>query len=416
MQGQELQPPASRTERTDAGNLVLIEGIMFQKTPAKGTQAHRLAIPEDLVEELLAMAHDRHGHQGISRTFDEARRYAWCPDLRQKCQKYVRECPQCNERKPDDRAKRQKLSPDQRAPRIGYRIHIDGNHLPRTRNDNECMLVAIDAATKWVTLMACQAETSRATCELLEGIIYTSGPIRELTSDQGSAFMSREVTAFCRGHGIVQKPTSGGHAQSNGQVERVNRTINDIIAKMLGPNTDRWDEHTQEIAWILNTSASEATGYPPYQLVYGREVPSYPFLDFYDPENESPPTDYIKGLQQIVTGMEKASLANQSLAADRQKKQYDKGRRDYEYQVGEKVRWFRSGRPATGISKLAGRWDGPFFINKRKHGNSYLLEDVKGHVIPKTAHARDLKSADGERPISLSYEDEDIITLDEGDL
>ncbi len=263
-------------ERKHAGNLVVVDEVLLQKTPAKGgMQALRLVLPESLIEELLATAHDQHGHQGIARTYEEARGHAWRPDLKQKCQEYVKTCPTCNEHKPDDRAQRQKLSPDPRAPRLGYRIHIVGNQLPRTRNDNQCLLVAIDAATKTVTLQACTAETSRAVCEILKRIIYSSGPIRELTSDQGSAHTSHEVVAFCRGHGIIQKLTSGGHAQSNGQVERVNRTINNIIAKMLSDKKDRWDEHIQEIEWIINTSTTEATGYSPYELVYGREVPGF---------------------------------------------------------------------------------------------------------------------------------------------
>ena len=217
----------------------------------------------------------------------------------------------------------------------------------------------------------------------------------EVVTDQGTAYNSGEFQAFCRGYGISHKMTAPQQSQSNGMVERVNRTINNYIRHSL-PEHAQWDEYIDEMAWTLNTCKSSATQFTPYELVYGREPPSRcPYNDFYG-EGDPAPSLYIEDLQNRIRQLEGLSYDNQLGAAEAAKRYYDRARTQHTYHEGQLVRWFQKSREEQ--SKLAAHWRGPFRIHKRIHGTIYQLEDLKGNVIPKEANARDLMDVTGERP------------------
>ena len=390
-----LNPKPSPQESKEIGNLEFKDGVLFQRSAGKQVAEWRIVIPQKLEAKLWEDTHDARGHCGLERTYEEARRNAWCPKMKQKAKEYVRTCPRCNAHRPDDRNQRQLLAPDTRLGRLNYRCHIDGNTLPITRKGNRCLMVCVDAGTKWITLMACESETARNACKLIAKVMNTQGRMVEVVTDQGTAYNSGEFQAFCRGYGISHKMTAPQQSQSNGMVERVNRTINNYIRHSL-PEHAQWDEIIDEMAWTLNTCKSSATQFTPYELVYGREPPSRcPYNDFYG-EGDPAPSLYIEDLQNRIRQLEGLSYDNQLGAAEAAKRYYDRARTQHTYHEGQLVRWFQKSREEQ--SKLAAHWRGPFRIHKRIHENIYQLEDLKGNVIPKEANARDLMDVTGERP------------------
>ena len=62
------------------------------------------------------------------------------------------------------------------------------------------------------------------------------------------------------------------HAQTNGQVERMNQTIIRMIGKLEQDKKARWSEHLPEILAAYNSTCSAVTGYSPYFLLFGRKA------------------------------------------------------------------------------------------------------------------------------------------------
>ena len=61
------------------------------------------------------------------------------------------------------------------------------------------------------------------------------------------------------------------HAQTNGQVERMNQTIIRMIGKLEQDKKARWSEHLPEMLSAYNSTHSAVTGYT-YFLLFGRKA------------------------------------------------------------------------------------------------------------------------------------------------
>jgi hypothetical protein len=55
-------------------------------------------------------------------------------------------------------------------------------------------------------------------------------------------------------------------------VERMNRTIKDMLSKYISANQTDWDNYIDGIVLAYNTTPHETTGISPYRLVFGREA------------------------------------------------------------------------------------------------------------------------------------------------
>ena len=86
-------------------------------------------------------------------------------------------------------------------------------------------------------------------------------------SDQGRNFISETVRILCEKFLIIHKFSSAYHPQTNGMVERLNRTLCESLAKVKG--TDEWDLHISAVLLAYQTKRHTTTGYTPFQLVYG---------------------------------------------------------------------------------------------------------------------------------------------------
>ena len=66
--------------------------------------------------------------------------------------------------------------------------------------------------------------------------------------------------------GIQLHLTFSYHPQANGQVERMNRIIEEALRHLVGPAHDDWDEYIPHIQFSINNSRSENTGCTPFQF------------------------------------------------------------------------------------------------------------------------------------------------------
>ena len=63
--------------------------------------------------------------------------------------------------------------------------------------------------------------------------------------------------------------TTPYHPQGNGAVERFNRTLKAMISKL--NNVDKWDKSLQTLVKHYNSHVCDATGFSPFQLMFGRK-------------------------------------------------------------------------------------------------------------------------------------------------
>ena len=130
-----------------------------------------------------------------------------------------------------------------------------------------------DHFSKYVVAYVVKDQTARTTAETLRsGYFGLFGAPAYLISDQGKAFTGHLITNLCELYGVQKLRTLPYHAQTNGQVERMNQTIIHMIGKLEQDKKVRWSEHLLEMFSAYNGTHSMVTGYSPYFLLFGRKA------------------------------------------------------------------------------------------------------------------------------------------------
>ena len=80
--------------------------------------------------------------------------------------------------------------------------------------------------------------------------------------------------------GVEKTRTSAFHPQGNGQVERHNRVVADMLSKYCVNNPRIWDRLVPYLTFVYNTTVHKTAGATPFSLVYGAEC-QYPIDLFY---------------------------------------------------------------------------------------------------------------------------------------
>ena len=75
---------------------------------------------------------------------------------------------------------------------------------------------------------------------------------------------------LCEKFKIRHKLSSPYHPQTNGLIERFNRTLCESLAK-ISEQEEQWDKHIEEALFAYRTSKQKTTGRTPFYLTYGRQ-------------------------------------------------------------------------------------------------------------------------------------------------
>jgi hypothetical protein len=106
----------------------------------------------------------------------------------------------------------------------------------------------------------------------LQRMMATTGEPLTVTSDNGSAFISKRFTDFLHSNGITFTPVSAHHQSANGVNERRNAQIYAIIASEQQRFGGEWDLHMQTVNFLLNATYSAAIKTYSDRVLLGKEV------------------------------------------------------------------------------------------------------------------------------------------------
>ena len=327
---------------------------------------YQIILPRNLQETALE-AHHNHttaSHRGVNKTLGAIRaRYYW-PGLTFQVKKWVRVCHDCGAKKNWGKKRR---SPLQQyvvgAPMERLAMDILGP-LPLTPRGNKFVLVVTDYFTKWTESYAIPNQEATTVAEkLVSEFVCRFGVPREIHSDQGTNFESKVMTEVCKLLDIEKTRTTPLHPQSDGQVERYNRTLIEMLRGKLRDNQEDWDLQLQPCMMAYRSSVHESTGETPNMLMLGREI-EVPLDVMTEPTPDTPPlaTEYALALQQRLASAHEVARRHLGKAAERQKRNYDKRVSSKPFRVGDSV-WLHNIRRKKGRNpKLDCPWEGPYLV------------------------------------------------------
>ncbi|KAL9994722.1 putative nucleotidyltransferase, Ribonuclease H [Helianthus debilis subsp. tardiflorus] len=93
-----------------------------------------------------------------------------------------------------------------------------------------------------------------------------------MVTDNGKQFAEKPFSSWCKEFRITQVFSLVAYPQSNGQVERMNRSIVEGRKARLGRHGDKWLEELPNNLWAIRTSEKTSHKKTPYSLVFGSEA------------------------------------------------------------------------------------------------------------------------------------------------
>ena len=201
----------------------------------------QVVIPPSISNTVLQAVHNHFGHLGTKKTLALVKTRFYWPGYEHDVDSWIKQCEQCQRRNPPQ--------PNPPAPlgticasRLFEKLSWDiTGPLPTSAQGNKYILVVTDLFTKWVEAFPLKDVTSTTLATImLNEIVCRYGVPSTIHSDQGANLCSAIVQSLCQMLRIVTTRTSAYHPEGNGQVERFNRTLEAILAKMVERDQHNW--------------------------------------------------------------------------------------------------------------------------------------------------------------------------------
>ena len=232
-------------------------------------------VPQTLRKEVMNALHSGYagGHLGENKMLGKLKERFYWPGHTEEVRSWCQSCLTCAARKSPvqrNKAKLQGIHP-------GYPMQLVAmdllGPLPESTNKNSYVLVVADYFTRYTEAYALPNQEARTVASKLvkEFFLRFSLP-EQLHSDQGRQFESaviKEVTTMLQ---IKKTRTSPYHPQSDGLVERFNRTLLAMLSTALDKYPWEWEDHLPQLCYAYNTSVHPGTGYTPFFLMFGRQA------------------------------------------------------------------------------------------------------------------------------------------------
>jgi len=110
---------------------------------------------------------------------------------------------------------------------------------------------------------------SQAAHLFIQHIFKHHGMPRSLISDRDAKFTSAFWQTFFKALGTSLNMSTAYHPQSDGQTERTNRTLEQILRHYVNYHHSDWETYLPMAEFAMNNSPSRTTGFTPFFLNYG---------------------------------------------------------------------------------------------------------------------------------------------------
>ncbi|GBG71026.1 hypothetical protein CBR_g8324 [Chara braunii] len=290
----------------------------------------------------LAEFHDQAtaGHMGFHKTLARVSRlYVW-PKRKDFVKDYVAECPTCQEVNSANHLPYGLLQPlpipEGRWQSIS--MNFIGPLRPPTPRGHDAIMVVVDRFTKRARFVPCRyAISAREVADIVfDRVVCDHDLPLSIISDRNPRFTSRFWRRLHEVYDTQLRFSSSYHPQTDGQTEIMNRTLGDILRKIVRDD-QQWDLHLAHAEIAYNHAVSPATGMSPYycDLGYHPRVPA----DFLQPSQMHPDIS-CPALDNWVAHMTSImKTANEHIAASqtRMAARANRSRMNHPFKVGDDV-------------------------------------------------------------------------------
>ncbi|UYV62285.1 K02A2.6-like, partial [Cordylochernes scorpioides] len=370
------------TERYNNREYRLLDKYLVTKNE-RGTWVK--VVPTGFRETVISYHHDiaTRGHFGVRKVMRRLKGDYYWPGMRTQVRKYIRRCESCQ--LSNHGIAKAASAPHFRPEKPFEHLALDFiGPLEITPRGYSSILTIVDLFTKFPILIPTKDQCANTVIRaLLERNITTFGVPKTILSDRGSAFMSCVFKGVCKAMGVGAVNTTAWRPQSNGAVERLNRTVIESLRRCTAGNN--WDTTLPMVALAIRTTVHSSTGFTPAKLVFGHELRlPQPFQE----EELSPVCE--DSITEMAAFYERELVEEVERAREVVRQTYLKEQQEAraEFEARE-LRTFETGDLALvkrmhetkGRHKFEPRYRGPYEVLQRTGDTVYLLKELEtGHL------------------------------------
>ncbi|GJT59502.1 reverse transcriptase domain-containing protein [Tanacetum coccineum] len=296
-----------------------------------------------------------------------------------------------------------------KAMRLGYywpTMHRNARDMIRTCNNSgpfpegpekvKFCIVAMDYFTKWIEAKVVATITGNQVKKFVwDNIVCRFGLPGEIVSVNGKQFSDNPFKDWCDKLNIVQRFASVKHPQSNGLVERANRSLREGIKARLGEGNKNWIKELPHVLWAHRTMIKSSHGDTPFSLTYGTEavIPAEIGMTTY----RTVAVDTVHNDEELRLNLdlleerrERASI-REAKTKLKMAKYYNARVRGVTFRPGDFVYRSNDTSHAVGEGKLGPKWEGPYEVTKALGDGAYKLRYTDGTILPRTWNIANLK-------------------------
>ena len=233
----------------------------------------------DLEEAKQAMEEAHSGvcgaHQSGPKLHDRIKRmgYYW-PTMVQDCIGYAKRCDACQFHANFIHQPPEPLHPTVASwPFEAWGLDVVGPITPKSSACHSYILAATDYFSKWAEAVPLREVKKENVVDFIRThIIYRYGIPRYVITDNGKPFVNSLMTSLCEKFKFAQHKSSMYNAPANGLAEAFNKTLCNLLKKVVAKSKRDWHERLGEALWAYRTTYKTPTQSTPFALVYGVEA------------------------------------------------------------------------------------------------------------------------------------------------
>ncbi|KAN0044715.1 hypothetical protein ACTA71_006234 [Dictyostelium dimigraforme] len=347
-----------------------------------------LVMDKDIIRLILEEAHNTiySGHSSKNKMVNKLRSNYFFPKFIQTVARFADACMECQKNR-IIRAKNGLLNPLPIPSRPWNDISMDFLCLPKSNSGKDNAMVVVCRLSKMCKIIPCTKELKADEAARLfwDNIVCNFGLPATIISDRDKLFTSDLWNSLMELAGVKLKMTAPGRPQADGQTERMNRNIINLLSKMTTDRLD-WDIEIKSIEFAINNTVNSSTGQTPFSILFGFEPRT--------PINVN--TDYNLPYIEAAEYYRQAARDNMVDAQITMATQYNKDRDDFKFEVGDLVLVKREKLNIVMLndkdqSKVLPNYCGPFKITQKKGNLNYSIRIQNHKGGNRVVHVSDMK-------------------------
>lgn len=355
----------------------------------------RLCVP-DIPQLKLRILQENHdtpnaGHFGFEKTYGTVARYYWWPNMAKYIKNFVSSCDYCQRVKSSNQPPVGLLLPIAIPQERWEVISMDFiTGLPKTQVGNDMIMTIVDKLSKRAHFLpAHMIDDARDIANIfIKEVFRHHGLPKTIVSDRDSKFTSSFWKYLMERLGTQMAMSTANHPQTDGQTERMNRTLEDMLRCVVNFDQNNWDELLPLVEFAYNNQINTATHETPFYVDTGRH-PRLPQDILIDPGRVQTVNETANQFAERMTGIIMITRDILQQTQDRQAQYFNTGRRQVQYNVGDQVlvdlpSLMTPEERARSKDKLRFRRVGPYPIMEKLGPNTYRLE------LPRTIRAHNV--------------------------